>query len=171
MLHGWDNFLMTAGAASATLIGLLFVAITLGADLSTPRGTQGTRAFLTPTIFQFGAVLFQCLALLAPWPSAWVAGIVLGLCGLTGFIYQGAVIVMQRKAEFASLDWVDFALFSAAPVLSHAGLIAGAAGLIAGSSFAPYAMAGAISLLLLTGIRGAWVLTLWIASNRDKIKT
>ena len=171
MLHGWDNFFMTAGAASATLIGLLFVAITLGADLSTPRGALGTRAFLTPTIFQFGAVLFQCLALLAPWPSARAAGTVLGLCGLTGFIYQVAVIIMQCKAKFASLDWIDFALFSAAPVLSHGGLIVGAAGLIAGCPFAPYAIAGAISLLLLTGICGTWVLTLWIASNRDKINT
>ena len=70
MFHGWENFFIVGASAGATLIGLLFVAITLGADLSTPRGTQGTRAFLTPTIFQFGAVLFQCLALLAPWPSA-----------------------------------------------------------------------------------------------------
>lgn len=34
-----------------------------------------------------------------------------------------------------------------------------------------YAVAGLIALLLLTGIRSAWVLTLWIASNRDKTKT
>ena len=38
MLQGWDNFFIMAGTAGATLIGLLFVAITLGADLSTPRG-------------------------------------------------------------------------------------------------------------------------------------
>jgi hypothetical protein len=29
MLHGWDNFFMLAGTAAATLVGLLFVAITL----------------------------------------------------------------------------------------------------------------------------------------------
>jgi hypothetical protein len=142
MLHGWDNFFMLAGTAAATLIGLLFVAITLGANVSTPAKTYGTRAFLTPTIFQFGVVLFECLAMVVPWPSAWAVGIILGLCGLTGFVYQVAVVLMQSKAEFASLDWIDFALFSAAPVLSHASLIAGAAGLIAGSSFAPYAIAG-----------------------------
>jgi hypothetical protein len=51
MLHGWDNFFMMAGTAAATLIGLLFVAITLAANLATPRGTHGTRAFMTPTIF------------------------------------------------------------------------------------------------------------------------
>jgi polyferredoxin len=30
MLHGLDNFFIMAGTAAATLIGLLFVAITLG---------------------------------------------------------------------------------------------------------------------------------------------
>jgi hypothetical protein len=61
-----------------------------------------------------------------PWPSAWAIVIIPGLCGLTGFVYQVRVILMQRKTEVASLDWMDFALFSAAPVLGHASLIAGA---------------------------------------------
>ena len=65
LLQDWDKFFMMAGAAAATLVGLLFVAITLGADLSTPRGVYGTRTFLTPTLLHFGAVLFQCLAVLA----------------------------------------------------------------------------------------------------------
>jgi hypothetical protein len=34
MLHDWDNFYVTTGAASASLIGLLFVVVTLGADFS-----------------------------------------------------------------------------------------------------------------------------------------
>ena len=53
-------------------------------------------------------------------------------------------------------------------MLGNASLIAGAAGLIAEKPFAPYAIAGAITLLLFAGIFGAWDLTLWIARNRDK---
>ena len=55
-----------------------------------------------------------------------------------------------------------------APTLGNASLIAGAAGSIAEKPFAPYAIAGAIMLLLLAGIYGAWDLTLWIARDRDK---
>jgi hypothetical protein len=108
MPHGWDNFFMMAGTAAATLVGLLFVALTLGANLSTPRGLYGTRTFLTPTLLHFAAVLYQCLLVLAPWPSAWPLGIVLGLCGSAGFVYQAYVIFMQRKLDFASPDWFDW---------------------------------------------------------------
>jgi hypothetical protein len=168
MLHGWDNFFILAGTAGATLIGLLFVAVTLGSGLSTPRGLEATRAFLTPTLIRFGGVLLECLAVLAPWPSASPLGIILGLCGLIGLVYQIWIILKQRKVDFVSPDWLDWALFSAVPAFGNASLIAGAAGLVAESSFAPYAIAGAVTLLLSAGIYGAWSLTLWIARNRDK---
>jgi ribonuclease BN (tRNA processing enzyme) len=35
MLHGWENFFATAATAGATLIGLLFVSITVGSGVST----------------------------------------------------------------------------------------------------------------------------------------
>jgi hypothetical protein len=168
MLHGLDNFFMMAGTAAATLIGLLFVAITLGVGLSTPRNVYGTRAFITPTLILFGNVLLDCMVVLFPWRSAWPVGIILGLCGLAGVWYQIHVILMQRKIDYASLDWLDRTLFSTMPALGNASMIAGAAGLIAEKSFAPYAIAGAITLLLFAGIYGAWDLTLWLARNRDK---
>jgi hypothetical protein len=170
MLHGWDNVFIMAGTAGATLIGLLFVAITLAAGVSTPRSTFGASAFLTPTLIHLGGVLFESLFVLAPWPSPWPIGIILGLCGLAGLVYQASVTLMQRRIDFASPDWLDWALFSVAPALGNASMIAGAAGLIAGKPFAPYAIAGAITLLLFAGVFGAWDLTLWLARNRDQIR-
>ena len=169
MLHGWENFFVVAATAGATLIGLLFVAVTLGAGLATARGSDAIRAFLTPTLLRFSGVLFESLAVLPPWPSAWPVGIIVGLFGLTGLVYQVHISFNQRKVDFVSLDWLDWTLFSVAPVLGNASLIAGAVGLIADKSFAPYAIAGAIALLLLAGISGAWILTLWIARNREKM--
>jgi len=63
MLHGWDNFFILAGSAAATLMGLLFVAITAGTGFSASQIVQGTRGFLTPTLVHFGSVLFLTLML------------------------------------------------------------------------------------------------------------
>ena len=167
MLHGWKNFFTAVAAAGATLIGLVFVSITVAPRLSTPQGLDATRAFLTPTLILFGAVLFQCLVALAPWPSAWPVGIILGLCGLADLVNQVYVILKQFRVNIASLDWLDWALLSAVPAIGYASLIAGSAGWIAERSFAPYAIAGAITVLLFAGIFGAWDLTLWISRNRD----
>ena len=61
MLHGWDNFYIMAGTAGATLIGLLFVIVTVGTRLSVSRVTHGVRAFLTPTLVYFGGAPLQAL--------------------------------------------------------------------------------------------------------------
>jgi hypothetical protein len=111
------------------------------------------------------------MAVLLPWKSAWPVGIILGLLGLAGLMDQAYVIVKQRKVDFASLDWFDWAVFSIVPMLGNASLIAGAAGLIADKRFALYAIAGAIMLLLLAGLYGAYSVTLWIARYRDKTKS
>jgi hypothetical protein len=55
-----------------------------------------------------------------------------------------------------------------APALGYASLIVSAVGLTVQKTFAAYAIAGAITLLLFAGIHAAWDVTLWIVMNRDK---
>jgi hypothetical protein len=168
MLHGWENFYMMAGTAAATLIGLLFVAVTVGTGFSKSRIVHGSRGFLTPTLIRFVGVLFLSLAVLAPWPSARPIGIVLSLGGLAGLAYQIKVIVARRKVGLVLPGWGDWLPYVGVPALGSGSLIVGAAGLLAERSFAPYAIAGATALLLFAGIYGAWDLTLWMIKNREK---
>jgi hypothetical protein len=63
MPHSWDSFFVLAGGTAATLMGLLFVAVTVGGTgFSTSRIMDGTRGFLTPALVHFGTVLLQALA-------------------------------------------------------------------------------------------------------------
>jgi hypothetical protein len=167
MPHGWDNFFTMAGTSAATLIGLLFIAVSVSTGFPTSRMVHGARGFLTPTFVHFGAVLFECLAVLAPWSSARPIGIILGLGGIAGLAYQIRVIAVRREFASPLLDWYDQLPYLVVPSLGHASLIVGATGLIATKSFGPYAVAGAITLLLFAGIYGAWDITLWIVTNRD----
>jgi hypothetical protein len=168
MFHGWDNFFIVGGTAAATLVGLLFVAVTVATGLSTSHMVHGSRGFLTPTLVHLGSVLFLTLAVLAPWPSAWPIGIVLGLGGLMGLAYQVNVVVMRHKVGLVLPHWQDWLPYVGIPALGSASLTVGAVGLIAEKSLAPYAIAGAMVLSLFAGIYGAWDLTLWIIKNRDK---
>jgi hypothetical protein len=168
MLHGWDNFFIMAGTAAATLIGLVFVAVTVGAGFSKSSIVHGARGFLTPTLVRFSGVFFLSLAVLAPWPSPKPIGVILSLSGLAGLAYQIKVIVGRHKVGLILPDWRDWLPHVAVPALGSGSLVAGAAGLLAERSFAPYAIAGAAVLLLFAGIYGAWDLTLWMIKNREK---
>jgi hypothetical protein len=168
MLHAWDNFFNLAGQAAATLMGLIFVAVTVVTGFSTSRIMEGARGFLTPTLVHFGIVLLQVLALLAPWSSAWPLGIVLGLLGLAGLGYQVKAIFTRQQVGSDLLKGLDLLPWLGVPALGYTSMIVGAVGLIARKSFAPYAMAGATMLLLFAGAYAAWDLTLWIVTNRDK---
>jgi hypothetical protein len=87
MLQGWENFFIVSGTAAATLIGLLFVVVTLGTRLASSRAARGVHVFVTPTLVHFSGVLLVTLTVLAPWPSPWPVAGILGLWGLAGLGY------------------------------------------------------------------------------------
>jgi len=154
------------GAAGATLIGLLFVTVTLVSGLSRSQSTAGIRAFLTPTLLNFSSVLFQALVVLASWPSNRAAGVFFILTGLASLAYRISIMRFKRALDFIDVQPYDWIPYDAIPMLGSMSLIAGGAGLLIGSSFAPYAIAAASILLLAGGVYGAWDLTLWMITNR-----
>ena len=57
----WHDLYALVGAASATLIGLLFVAASVGAGFFTHERHHALRAFLSPSVVHFSCVLAACL--------------------------------------------------------------------------------------------------------------
>jgi hypothetical protein len=79
ILHDWHDFYVLLGTAAATLIGLMFVAASIGAGLFTDEHKDMMRTFLTPTIIHFCAVLFFSLSIHHSIPDLEHAGRPLGL--------------------------------------------------------------------------------------------
>lgn len=167
-MHDWGNFYSLAGTAGASLIGLLFVMVSLGSDMPSERAITGIRVFLTPTLLHFCSALFQALVMLAPWPSMGPAGGCLGACGVAGLVHQISVIRSRKKLAVVLHGWDDWIPYSAVPLLANVCLIAGAVGMIGEKSFALYGVAGATTLFLMAGVYGAWDLTVWMISKRRK---
>jgi hypothetical protein len=76
MFNGWSNFFTVTGAAGATLVGLLFVVVTLGTGLSSSRKLVIAHASLTPVLDSFASVLLQSMVVLVPWRSNLPSGVI-----------------------------------------------------------------------------------------------
>lgn len=67
ILRAWQNFYMLAGGASASLIGLVFIAASLGTRLvDADTATDGMRTFVTPIIIHFSTVLVISMLVMIP---------------------------------------------------------------------------------------------------------
>src|SRR6516164_11566300 len=99
-LDTWQNFYVIVGTAAATLTGLMFVVITLIAQLQAqipiPPSRSHITVFTTSNVFHFGAVLLAAGILSAPWQALWPAGLLLGLAVLAGVTYMLIVLWLAR---------------------------------------------------------------------------
>ena len=83
----WSDFYTLAGSTSATLIGLIFVVISLGADHAKAGDEHRLRIGVTPTLIHFASLLFGSLAMMAPLSNTERAFTV-GLIGCAGLGYM-----------------------------------------------------------------------------------
>jgi hypothetical protein len=161
LLNGWSNFFELTGAASATLVGLLFVVVTLNTALTASRKLDIARASMTPALYNFTDVLLQSMVVLVPWQSNWPGGVIIILLGIWGLIYRVNRVIVRRKLQLRAIQGlVDRIFHNMVPVAASVIALAGGMGLISGKPFAPYAIAASSALLLVSGIYRTWGETL-----------
>ena len=84
LLHDWHDFYVLVGTASATLVGLMFIAISIGTSIFNEDRRVGMTAFITPTVVHFAATLFTCFLVTIPTQSWHTLGGLLAAGGLAG---------------------------------------------------------------------------------------
>jgi hypothetical protein len=167
MFNAWSSFFALTGSSGATLLGLLFVVVTLGTNLETSQKHDVARALLTPALYSFAGVMLQSMVALAPWPSNWQSGAILLVMGIAGLIYRIRAVLGRRQVHLKAIRGpVDLIFHNVFPVAASLILIAGGAGLIAGAAFAPFAVAVSSTLFLVSGIYRTWGETLVLTGTR-----
>ena len=169
ILMQWHNFYALIGGASATLVALIFVAASIGAEVFTRKAQVGIRSFLSPTVVHFTAILVICL--LASMPTAtWVLlGALLGCVGAVGLAYSGWVWRrMMKHGIVASIDTVDRLWYALLPIPAYLLVIGAGVGLWERCGQSLDILAAALIVLLLIGIRNAWDMTVWIIDRRKQ---
>jgi hypothetical protein len=161
MFKGWSNFFITTGAAGGTLVGLLFVVVTLGTGLPTVRKLDIAHASLTPALYSFASVLLQSMVVLVPWQSDWPSGVIFIVMGIGGMIYRIKAVRVRRTLHLRAIQsTMDRIIHNLTPILASVVLIGGGVALITGEPGAPFAIAGSTTLFLLSGIYRTWGQTL-----------
>jgi hypothetical protein len=169
-LTQWENFYVIVGSSAGALTGLQFVVMTLIAESSISGGMSGVRAFGTPTIVHFCAVLLVSAIISAPWPSLAMAGFALGASGLVGAIYSSSIIRHARRTESYTPDLEDWIWYAALPILAYTILFAGAILLHHHTLLALFLIAATSLMLLFIGIHNAWDSVTYLAISRNRMQ-
>ena len=164
-LEAWRNFYVLLGTAAATLMGLMFVVVSLGPQQIGARTATGVRAFVTPTVVYFTTVLVVAALMTIPGVSALALGALMALGSLGGLGYMCSTGAHTRWRH-ANLDRLDWLWYVGLPIFSYLLILGAAAGVGLQDPLGLHSMAGAVLLLLVIGIRNAWDVVLWVAQQR-----
>ena len=94
--HDWHDFYMLLGTASAALVALLFVAVSIGASFLTPERSVATRTFMSPVVFHFSTLLLISLIVMVPTHTALSLAIGIALVAVAGLGYTTCPCLDQR---------------------------------------------------------------------------
>jgi hypothetical protein len=164
-LEAWHDFYLLTSAAAATLVGLLFVVITLVSDRQSATIEEPIRIYLTPTVIGFASVLLLAGALIIPTQSRLsvalfccgegAAGVVYALSLLRGPRFGGRFFARAHRSYYALL-----------PAAAFGFLIVGGAQVYA--SINPNAglmmVALAMLALLALALRNSWAIAVTVIS-------
>lgn len=167
-LRDWQTFYFLVGGAAAGLVGLTFVAITVGSGTITKQNISGLRTFVNPSLIHFIYVLVTSAVVVMPGITRMQLGILLMLAGLVsaGRALSTVPFIWQQYQRHV-VDLHDWAWYFLAPLVSYL-LYAGAgAGVLRGNGQAPTVLAWATIVLLVAGIRNTWDMVLWFMILKD----
>jgi hypothetical protein len=168
-LKEWHDFYLLLGTAGATLLGLLFIALSLGVGYLTEQRKAATRTFMSPVVIHFTSVFFLSAIALFPWHQAEFFAAIIGATALIGAILSTYITIQVVRTSMTNYleDYIAYGLL---PALGYVGLLAAAGSIYLQKEFGLHTLAIALLLLAIVNIRNAWDLTLTMvqrAPNKD----
>jgi hypothetical protein len=166
-LERWHDFYALIGTAAATLVGLMFVAVSIGAGVFKREHQVGMRVFFSPTVFHFSTILIVCLIATLPDETwKWCAVLLFGsgAAGLSYCIYTWRRMI--RHGLIGTIDAVDRLWYAQLPIVCYLLIAAAGIGLWRHAEASLDLLALSLITLLAIGLRNSWDMTLWNIDRR-----
>lgn len=166
-LEHWHDFYVLVGTAGATLVALLFVALSLGAGFLNDKRAAATRAFYSPVVVHFSAVFFLAAIALVPAHRTVFFAAMIGACAAVGLGVSLFVTIQLLRHDWTNYKQ-DHLAYALLPTIAYVALLVAAAMIWSDDDFALDVLAGSLLLLLIVNIRNAWDLTLSMVRHQTE---
>jgi hypothetical protein len=154
LVQSWHDFYIVAGTASATLVGLLFVSLSL--HLRAVLARPEVRGLARATLANFGVVLLVALVLVIP-EDAPAAGYAFAAIGAASVLIIAAPALAASRSRTRTMPIRLLVMRFAFSVIGYAGTLAAGVLLTTGVVRAAFAsLAAATILLLVISLRNTW---------------
>jgi hypothetical protein len=167
-LTEWETFYVIVGSSAAALTGLMFVVITLIADLEAQRSSGALAAFGTPTVVHFCAALIVSATLSAPWHSLTRVAAALAVCGVWGVTYTLIVVRRARRQSTYKPVFEDWLWHTALPLAAYTALLLAAVVIPLYAERSLFVVAAAVLSLVLIGIHNSWDTVTYLALSQQE---
>ena len=163
----WANFYAITSAAAATLLGLLFVVITLAAERRLKYMTPHIRIYLTPAVIYFSSVLLMSALLAVPNQTQLSAVICVCLEGIAGLGYCGSLAIRRGAGSAFYEARSDLFPYVLLPFAAYALMVAGGLLLLRTPPIGLDLVATGMLVLLGIAIRNSWAIAITIVSSQN----
>ncbi|HYC16000.1 MAG TPA: hypothetical protein VEC94_02245 [Pseudolabrys sp.] len=158
-LHEWHEFYILLGTAGATLLALLFVAVSLGTGFLSDRHQQGTRTFMSPVVIHFTSVFFLSAVCLVPSHGPVFFAVLIAATAVIGVAVSIVISVWVVRTEMTH-HLQDYLAYGLLPVGAYLALLAASIMIYLKLDYALEVLAGGLLALAIVNVRNAWDLTL-----------
>jgi hypothetical protein len=159
-LQNWHEFYILIGTVAVTIIGAMFVVASIATGYLTPESAARGRVFLSPIVLHLATIVLGCAVVMVPGLGMTPFAILFGLGGIVGLLYSALIAGRVRQTE---IDLEDRIWYAAVPIMAYLVMITAAVLVLRQDPIGLDTLAAANALLLVTGIRNAWDLTLFFA--------
>ena len=166
-LKEWHDFYLLVGTAGATLLALLFVAVSLGTGFLTEKRQAPTRTFMSPVVIHFTSVFFLSAVALFPSHQAKFFAALIGTTALIGATVSTYITVQVVRTDMTNY-MEDYFAYGILPDLGYLALLAAAVLIYLERDLGLDVLAGALLLLAIVNIRNAWDLTLTMVRRHPR---
>jgi len=167
----WHDFYLTAGAASATLIGLLFVGLSINLDEFTSERGADLRLLAEQAFANFIFVLLIALFVLVPNQDASSLTVELAIIGIVGALRMvRRVRAFRRRQENPFGGWVYVVRRLGLPGAASIGLVGVGLLMLTDTISAFFWLLGIVLVYLMSAADTTWDLLIEVGRERRRMR-